>query len=310
MAGKDDYEILCVRNYISLCIDDLAALAINSTLAFDLRQFSAEVMNLHPGFAFSLKQAKALKKATETTLGQYRKHIINDGDVMNYIANARTILMGNQMEMGGSQMGFLHRITHRKEIEKQQSRQELDRQYAEVLRQIEECEAMKNSSIKAASGYDRNSAIYRQSEREYKKAKDKLILLNKQESKLRESLEAIDRVHDLETFRKQQDTIIRATETALGSDEDVVRTVARVDQGSSKHSQKMSNMRDYTDSMFVENEDEAFRPDDDFSAAVAGEDRRKAAKESAGAAFSDQHGQSSDSASEFFSLVNADIKNE
>ena len=36
MAGKDDYEILCVRNYISLCIDDLAALAINSTLAFDL----------------------------------------------------------------------------------------------------------------------------------------------------------------------------------------------------------------------------------------------------------------------------------
>jgi len=305
MAGNDNEAILRLRNEASLCLDDLVALVVNGSLSFDLRLFSTEIMELRPGFAFSLKQARALRDITQKTLKQYQAHAIDDNELMNYVTNARAILKGNEQMNGGNQMSVFKKILHGKEIKKQENLVRIEREYRDVCEQILACEAEKARCIENTRGCAPDSMTYRDNERAYNNANNKLKLLRKQEVSLSDTLDQTTRIRLMEEFNEKQKAIARMTAVAFGNQKDLDHMVAEVETNSAKIEQRLDGMRGFGNEVFDAPERKVTRDDSEFAASLAADERRSATMNMAGVEETVFQTTSAESTSEFGRLVNA-----
>ena len=286
--GRTD-EALVLRNQASLLIDDLVCLVDSSTIAFDLRAFSEEVMELKPGFGFDFSQAKQLKKLAEQTLNDYKRQKISDEQLMNFCGEARMIIRGQSPRNGGKKiMGFFDKILHGKEIEKQESKSKLERRYREVGDQIVANEKIMRQAVADSANLAPNSREYRDNEFAYDKAKQKLTALQKEEKILRKALSDIDNVELVKEYADAVKAIDKNLSAVIGKDDDLDRTITSAEMAdenlTKKHSQ-LSGIGSFI--LSSDEEEEAPRTNSAFGAEVAAESRRKAMLEEAGAAVSE-----------------------
>ena len=287
MFSHDNEKILRLRNETSLCLDDLVALVINSALALRLREFSDEIMEMTPGFAFSLKQAKALRDLTADTLKQYASHTIRDVDLMNYFSNARAVLKDEQISNGGNKMGLKDLLFHGKERRQQESMNEVERQYKEICEQILACEETMERCMDAADGHSPDSMVYRNSEREYSRAENELTMLRQQEVNLSKALEVAGRIELVRRFRDREKRIAQSIQSLLGNSADQERALAEIEQATGQIEGKLSETANYGDEVFRKAEEAASssRTDSNFGAKMAARERRKSMAETDGSAF-------------------------
>ncbi len=294
MNGSDNEKILHLRNTISLCVDDLTALVVNSALADSLREFSDEVMELTPGFAFGLKQARKLKDETMLTLRQYQARAISDGDLMNYIANARKIIKDEIQPDGGVQM-ILKNLFQRKEQKQQENLENMQREYRDICDQIQACEEKMNQCIEASRGHSPDSIIYRENERAFNTAKKQMILLHKQETMLSETLSNVDRLKMIDEFNQRQKRFAQYSQMAFGNERSRERAVAQAELLSEKLNAANDKMQGYGNSLFEEPVRDTAQTDSEFGSLVAASERRHSLAESAGPSggetepFSEEH---------------------
>ena len=283
MAVNENERILRLRNETSLCLDDLVTLVINSSMAMELRNFSEEVMQKKPNFAFSLKQARELRDITRKALKQYESHALDDGGLMNYLDSAQEILKGEkQTNGGGNRMGMFGDLFSGKERKKQESMDKLEKNWKSVCEEILSCEKEMEHCIEASQGYAPDSMVYRSNERAYNNAKDKLALLRKQEQVLSAGLGQARRAELIATFNQsQRETLILLDNVLV--DKDLTKTQTEVEIIGEKLNGKLSSTAGYGDSLIKDSEELKVRPDSEFSAMVAASERRKAAIEVTGA---------------------------
>lgn len=287
MLNKNDYAVLLLRNEASLCLDDLTALVTNSTLAFQLRAFSSEIMEMTPGFTFGLKEAKALKKLTADTLRQYQRKEITDVDLMNYVPSANSIIKGETHKNGGDQMSIkdmMHNFINRKDIKKQEAMNKLEQGYREVCEQILELEAEMKRCVAAAKGNAPSSAAYRESERAYNRAESKLKLLKNQEAQLGKVLEEAGRRKLIEQYADEMKAIASNTNLVLGDDAKLSRSVAEAEFNVEKTEATLARNEGIGESLFAALTEDSPKTNSAFGAAVAADERRDAIFESLGEA--------------------------
>ncbi len=268
---KDDYQTLLYRNEASLYLDDLVALVVNSALAFDLRLFSREIMELTPGFAFSLSHARELKDLTKKKLDEYKKHRITEVDLMEYMDQARKIIRNENLKTGGDLMGIINRIFNGKEIKKQESIQALEQSYRDVCKKILDCQETIDSAVAAAKGNPPTSFIYRDNERKFQIAKDQLSLLNKQEMQLSKAIAQIDRLRLLTDFNRMQEQIKTAMKVVLGDQKFQDLIQAKAELVDSSVDQILEKNDDFGNSILQRAEEATSKPatQNEFGAAVA-----------------------------------------
>ena len=187
MYSSEDYKTLLLRNEISITLDDLISLIKSSSLSYEIRQFSNEVMETEPGFVFKYKQAKALKQKTEEVYRHYRSRVCSDIELMDYLDEAKSILKGKEITSEGSIMSLFNNLKNLikgKEIRRQQAIEELKQTYESVCDQIVQCEDGMKRAIQNGTGHSKDSMIYRDSAREYSRCKNKLVLLRQQQDQL------------------------------------------------------------------------------------------------------------------------------
>lgn len=302
MAGGEKDRILQLRNQTSLKLDDLAALVVNSALFLDLRFFSEEIMELKPGFAFTLKQAEALKNLTEKVFSQYKKKAVGDSGLMNYLADAKSILRDEAKANGGGQMSFLTDLFHRGEIRKKEEQAKLERDYKALWGEILSCEREMAQCITESKGCAPDSMVYRSNERKYSIAKKKLALLRKQEKQMNDVIEQTTLINLIEEYGKVERELANKTGILFGSDESREKALATAETDENKVNQGISAVRDYGGSLFESPEEETARPSSEFSAKVAASERRDAMMETSGEA--EPEGETAGGSSEFDRLVN------
>ena len=284
MYSKDDYKILKLRNETSLYLDDLVALVTNSVLANQLREFSSEVMALTPGFTFNFRQAKSLKDLTAKKYKQYKDKAITDVDLMNYQNDANAILRGDEVEIGGSQVGIWDKLVHGKEIKKKEALGKLEHDYRTVLRNIEECQEKMKRCVAASKGHSPDSAIYRSNERTWRAANNELTLLNQQATMLFKTLGEADRVRIIEEHKEQLKRMNTNTVTALGNEKDLIKLQAEAELESERSKATATRYENFGASIFEMAEDEQeVRTDSEFGAQVAAAEHRETLLDFAGA---------------------------
>lgn len=282
MAGNENDRILRLRNETSLYLDDLVALVVNSSLSFDLRLFSGEIMEMRPGFAFSLKQAKTLRDMTQKILEQYRAQAIQDSDLMNYLSNAKMILKnGEQKNEGGKQMSIFNKLLHGKEIKQQETLEKLEQSYKDICEKILSCENDMARCIENARGCAPESLTYRNNERIYNNASNKLKLLTKQEKQMREILERAEQVSLVKDFKEQQEELKQVMGIVLGSGESMSRVIAEINNNDDKIKEKLSGFEEL-DVMMAEEPEETVRHESEFGVQVASSERRRELMNAAG----------------------------
>lgn len=217
MNSQENYHTLLVRNQTSLCIDDLVALVVNSALADQLRTFSGELMDMTPGFTFTLKQAQRLKNEADKTLKNYIKGSITDDDLMTFLSNGKAILRGETLENGGSNVSFFDKLLHGKEIKKREAQEQLEKRYSDICSQIVKCQEEMTRYIEEGKNLDPSSIAFRNNERNFTVANNKLTLLSKQELNLRKGLEEIGQRKLIEEFTKAVEESAKQLNTALGT---------------------------------------------------------------------------------------------
>ena len=310
MEDKDYKRIVRYRNEASITLDDLVALIRNSTLANDLRLFSDEVMELKPGFAFTLKQAQDLKNLTSQTLKQYKSHVIGDDELMSYHSKAQMILQGKEQMNGGRQMGILNKIIHGKEIKRQTKVDDLQQRFSTVRNQIMTCEQEMNRCVKESRGLAPDSMKYRDNERNYVANKNKLILLRKQEEMLQRTLDEVVRRDTIKEFSGTQEAISKAANVVLGDIKETEMFVAGIEVGSEKIRNTLDQSEGLGTNLFEEEEAAAARTDSGFGALVAAEERKQTSMESAGMTQEEIQKIDEEARSEFASIVDAAEKEE
>ena len=303
MNTRDAYTILCLRNEVSLCLDDLTALVLNSSLAFELRLFNAEVMEQTPDFTLGLNQAKALKKLTAGVLDQYRKHIIGDVELMDYFSDARAILKGDDKTAGGKHMPIFPKIFQGKKGKEKETAEKLEREYKEVGKKLLLCEEEMAQCIENARGCAPNSTKYRDNERAYSLAKDKLTLLRKRHNQLGEILYNYDRKELIEQFSREQEALSKATKIVISDKDNQARSLAIAELSNEKINSSIESIQGFGDSLFREEEPAVSQTSSEFGAMVASSERRQDMLRDAGFAQAVSDGSGGKSASEFDSIV-------
>jgi len=284
MYSKDDYKILKLRNETSLYLDDLVALVTNSVLANQLREFSSEVMALTPGFTFNFRQAKSLKDLTAKKYKQYKDKAITDVDLMNYQKDANAILRGDEVEIGGRQVGIWDKLMHGKEIKKQEALSSMEQDYLKVLQDIEECQEKMKRCVAASKGHSPDSAIYRRNERTWRAANNELTLLNDQATTLFKTLGEADRVRLIAKYNERLKRINANTVTALGNEKDLIKLQAETELEIERSKATSTRYENFGASIFeMAVEDQEVRADSEFGAQVAAEERRQNLLDFAGA---------------------------
>lgn len=288
MAVNDNDRILRLRNEASLYLDDLVALVINSSLALELRLFSEEIMEMKPGFAFSLKQARSLRDESKKTLKQYQASPISDGEMMSRLADARSILKNDEIENGGNLMGFFDRLAHGKKLKQQETIRDLEKRQESICKQIEDCENDMTRRVDACVGLDPNSTAYRNNMHAYNTARDKLKLLRQQETQCRTLISDANRKEMMEDHLEQQKALANMAGTALGSEKERDRTVAELEIITDKLDNVIDSAKAYGNEAFARAEKAAARTSSDFDAKVAARERHKATVEMAGERLSER----------------------
>lgn len=273
MPSNENEKILHLRNTISLCLDDLTALVINSALALILRDFSEEVMQMTPGFAFSLRQAKDLNELTQKTLRQYQTHTIQDGDLMKYVSDARMILKDENLLNGGRTMN-LKNLFQGKERKKQESLDQLESSYRSVCDQILACEEKMAQCVEASKGHSPDSMVYRANERAYNDAQNNRALLRKQEAVLSQALDNATRVRLVKEYNDRQKEIERLTGIVLGDEKNLGRLLAEAELRTDKIGETVGKTQNFGSALFEEPEVSAPASVSEFGAKVAASERR------------------------------------
>ena len=248
MRNKENEVIIQMRNKAALYVDDLVALIRNSTLASEVRAFSKEIMELTPNFAFGHKQAKALLKLARETHKLYLSHEISDDKVLGFCTRAQMMIQQNDMMNGGHRMSIsekLDRIIHGKKYKQETKLIEMKSEYDKVVREIEECKEKMNRCIKNSLNHEPSSITYRNNERDYKAAQNKMTLLKKTANMLVKAIDEAERIRQLQTFSKAAEEIARATNLVLGSDKELDETVTRTDISMENAGKKVNNSTSY-----------------------------------------------------------------
>ena len=312
MANRDNEKILSLRNQASMCLDDLVAQVTNSALAGELRIFSDDVMKLKPGFAFDMKQAKELKSAAELTLKQYTAGTVHDDELIRFMSDARVILQGKNLMNGGRQMGILDKakqiadkVLHGEEIKKQQSIDKMEQLYKETCEQILASEKEMERCIRESRGMSPDSMTYRNNERAYMSAKNKIVLLRKQEGNLRKVLDEADRRKMIETYNDVLKTAGKNAGVVLGDEESFSKVIAEVEVRNESLTGAIENMASMGTGLF-EQEEDASRTSNEFGAAMAADERRRATMMSAGMTEGEIDASEKAGQSEFADLVGKD----
>lgn len=276
MANKDNYRILLLRNEVSLCLDDLVSLVVNSTLASQLRTFSSEVMELTPGFTFNMKKAVNLRDLTRKTLKQYAAHSITDVDLMNYFSEAHNIIKGETLQSGGSHMGIFDKLLHGKEIKQKENLDKLEREYQDVCNQIAACRERMATCVAQCKGQDPTSRIYRDSERAWSSAKNELTLLEKQEAQLRQGLDTAREMFMIKDYAEKQKEFGKTIGSVLGDSKKSSLYVADAELQTSKIDGQLDSFSGLGDTLFQSMSESTRAPitNSEFGAQVAAEEHR------------------------------------
>ena len=285
MRNKENEVIIQKRNKAALYVDDLVALIKNSILASEVRDFSKEIMELTPNFAFGHKKANALLKLARETYKQYLLHEISDDDVLGVCTKARMMIEQNEMMNGGQKMNIsekIDRIIHGKKYKQETKLMELNIEYDKVVREIDECKEKMDRCVKNSQGHEPGSIIYRNNERNYKAAENKMALLKKTEKMLEKAIDEAIRIKQIETFSKATEDIARATNFVLGTDKELDETITKTDINMEKTGKKVDSSTSLGKHLFENVEEERALTDSDFGARVAEAERRQATLENAG----------------------------
>ena len=308
MENKEKEQILKFRNRTSILLDDLVSLVRNETLAGDLRVFNDLVMGMVPGIAFGLRQAKQLKELTERVLNQYASNAIRDDDLIRYSTDARMIMKGQSVMNGGNQMSLFDKVFHGKEIKRQEKLNQMRRRYQELCEDILACEKEKERCIRESRGASPDSMTYRNNERAYMAAKNKIILLQKQEDMLRKALDEAEKMEVLRKAAKDSTEISHLTDELLGDEKNVSKDIATWETHKEKMTNAAENLGLMTSDVFAMDETLGTRTDNEFGLMMAEDERRQAAFMSAGVSENDMKQERTEARSEFADLVGSDEK--
>ncbi len=282
MENKNYRKIIKYRNDASIVLDDLIVLIRNGILANDFRLFSKEIMGLTPGFAFTLRQARALKTLFRMALKQYRNHEISDEKLMNYHDKAQMILQGKEKTNGGRYMAIISNLIHWKENKQKKNMEELKKQLENIRRQMNTCSKEMERSVTESRGMSPDSMRYRDNERNYVTNKKRLTMLRNQEEMLLRTLDEVDRREIIKEISDAQEAINKATGVVLGNVKETERFIANIEVGGEKIRSTLDQSEELGTGLFEENESTALRTDSGFGALVAAEERKHAVMENAG----------------------------
>ncbi len=287
MAGKENEKILALRNQASIFLDDLTALVRDDTLAENLRAFSGSVMELKPGFAFGLKQAGELKSMAERTLKQYASRAIGDDELIRFVSEAKMAIRGESLANGGKKMGFLDKakqaaagVLGGKDARRRQEIDRMEQLYRETCNEILACEQEMSRCVQESRGVSPDSITYRNNERSYMNAKNKVILLRKQEAQIRKVLDEADRRKMIEDYEKKISETGKITGIVLGDEQSFGYKVARAQVNEEKVDAAVESSGHVGEELFTGGP--STHKDPDFEAQVAAEEYRHMTMERAG----------------------------
>ena len=288
MKSAEEYKTLLLRNEVSIKLDDLTSLIKSSSLSYEVRQFSNEVMETEPGFVFKLKQAQDLKRRTDEVYKSYRAQTKDDVEVMDYLEVGRRILKGEDMPTGDrrdivSILGKVKELFNSKDIKRQQAIDALKRTYQAVSEEIVQCEDGMKRAIQNGTGHSKDSMVYRDSAREYNRCKNKLTLLRQQQDQLNGKLQKLDDIENVRLFTEMQESINKASQSAIGSETEHERMLAKAGLYMEKAKQDAQYDSTYGRTLYEQAEANAIpQTDSEFDAAVAQNERRVSMMNAAG----------------------------
>lgn len=275
MKNQENYHTLLLRNQTSLILDDLVALVINSALAEQLRTFSGELMDMTPGFTFTLKQAQRLKNEADKTLKGYSRGSITDDDLMIFLSNGKGILRGETLEIGGNNVSLFDKLLHGKEIKKKEALTETQKQYDDVCKQIDDCKATMDRCVAESRHLDPSSPVRRNHARTYDMQKRRLALLGKQEELLRKTLDEAGMLVAIEEHNKFMQETEKRVNVVLGSDAERTKKVEEVTARQDLLNERTSRMDLASSSLFETPVSEEPITDTEFDALVAASEVRE-----------------------------------
>ena len=306
MAKNDNEKILAFRNQASILLDDLIALVRDDTLAGNLRAFNGEVMEKKPGsIGFDLKQARALKELTEQTLRQYASHTIRDDDLIRYSSEARMILQVNILRKEEKKMSFIKKLFPDKIEKEKENLTQLKAQHQEVLQDILACEKEKERCIRESRGASPDSMTYRNNERAYMAAKNKIILLQKTESSLSKMIDEKEKAIMIRTEAERSKKIDKVVSTPING-KGLEQGIATLEVNKEKMDAMVEQAGLMTADIFAEDPSLNTRTDSEFGAAMAADERRRATMMDAGFSESEMEKAENTAHSEFADMVSSD----
>ena len=279
--NNDEYKTLLLRNQISIRLDDLTAMIKSSSLSYEVRRFSNEVMETEPGFVFKYRQAQTLRRRTDEAYRQYeRPQTRSDTEIMNFLSEGRAILKGEDIPNGGNRMSFFKNLFSSKDLKRQQGRDTIESTYNKVCQQIAECEAGMQRAIQNGTGHSKDSMVYRDSAREYSRCKNQLVLLHQQLEQLTAALKKLDDIDNVRLFNQTQETISEAQTRAMGNQKENERELAKAGLYMEKARQEAQYNGQFGQSLYEAADTNAIpQMDSEFDAAVAQNELRKIALE-------------------------------
>ena len=179
-------------------------------------------------------------------------------------------------------MSFLKSIFSRKEEKRQEAFNQLKLNMNEINNQISACEDEMTRCVESSKGLSRDSAKYRDNERAYVNAKNKLILLRKQQQQLEKLLDQAEKQQMITDHSKWMEGIGHTADVVLGSGEDAIRRAAEAEERGKLFGEKMEQFSGLGDSLFEEPVSEGHIADSEFGAQVTSAERRQSLLESAG----------------------------
>ncbi len=306
--NTEDYEILLIRNEISIMLDDLCATIRDSVTAQDIRHFSEHVMSLTPNFTFTAEIARNLKALTEKLRKEY-KPLPNSGfQISEYLNDAYDVLNGTKQQIGGKRMGLFQKIFSSKNAqreqemaEKQAARKELNSKIDRIVAEIKDLEATMDVCVKNCAGQKPDSLSFRENHRKWEAAKQRLQSKRSLYEQLAKSLSAIDANEMLNDHVKEAKDITDATKQAIGDSSTIEENAVRLEVMTQENNALTDQINDVVSSISPLHSTAASVTDSEFLNMVAEQERKNALKEMSAAA--DPHADAEEADPEFMRQV-------
>lgn len=267
-------KILLIRNETSLYLDDLTALVVNSALAGTLRDLSRDVEEMTPDFIVDVKQIKQLKKLTKDRLEQYGAGSIGDGELSNFVTDARKIMKGEKLSVsGGKIMSFIKEMFKGKEQKSREAQVKLEQRYEEICGKMLECQRKMANCLEECKGVSPDSMVYRKNERIYNDAKNQFAVYQKARKQLEGALDVASRARILKDYDEAQKEINSIIGVAIGNDDDLAKLIAQIEVREERNNDKIGMNMNLGDEIFNTAGLDA-DTNSAFGAALAAQDRR------------------------------------